>query len=134
MPYHMEFDRQNRILRAVLSGVIDDPGLIECWFAAQRAADQLDPKAAVADFSEVTAFHVATATLHQLASGPPVLRDLTRPRVIVAPKAELYGLSRMFQVLTDGTRPHLHVVTTLPQVSGVLGIDAIRFEPIENAA
>jgi hypothetical protein len=56
---------------------------------------------------------------------------VSRPRVIVAPNALIYGLGWLFQVIGKATRPNLHVVRKLPKAFALLGVAAPRFQPFE---
>ncbi len=59
------------------------------------------------------------------------MADATRPRIIVAPGAVAFGLSRMFQMLGESTRPLLEVVRTMDEALTALGIQSAHFEPLK---
>ncbi len=50
--------------------------------------------------------------------------------VIVAPGDLVYGLSRMFAVLGEETRPNLRVVRTMQEAYSLLEIVSPQFSPI----
>jgi hypothetical protein len=89
-----------------------------------------DARAGIFDFSSVTEVALSTAYLQKLARDEPAMIDATRrPRIIVAPTALMFGLSRMFQMLGESTRPLLEVVRTLDAALAALGIQSPSFEP-----
>jgi len=68
----------------------------------------------IVDFSFVTEFALSSNLIRQLAEQEPGMPDATsRPCLIVAPKAQVFGLARMFQILGEPARPRLSVVHSL---------------------
>ncbi len=70
--------------------------------------------------------------VRELASNPPAISDPERPRVLVAGSDYLFGLARMFQMLSDISRPRLSVVRTTKQALDLLGVANPQFEPISG--
>lgn len=86
----------------------------------------------IVDFSTVTEFALSSNLLRQLANQEPCVPDATsRPRVIIAPQAHVFGLARMFQIMGETTRPLLNVVHTLDEAFAALGVQSPKFEPID---
>ena len=83
------------------------------------------------DCSLVTEFDVSADLIRQLANQEPVLSDPTRPRFIVASKALVFGLARMFQIMGEHSRPLLRVVRTMDETLVALGVKSLHFEPLE---
>jgi len=131
MAFRLEFDRVNKILLLRVEGQVTDESLAECYGAAQKYATATDASAGIWDFSSVTGFTVSTDLIRQLADQEPVFADPTRPRVIVAPTALVFGTARMFQVLGELTRPLLEVVHTMDEALAALGVHSPHFEPLE---
>ena len=58
--------------------------------------------------------------------------DVTRrPSFFVAPMTTGFGLSRMFQILGEPTRPLLKVVHSMDEALAELGVQYPHFEPLE---
>jgi hypothetical protein len=76
----------------------------------------------IVDFASVTEVALSTRFLRGLAQCEPVGDATKLPRVIVAPNTFLFGLSRMFQILGERTRPQLQVVKTLDEAFSALGV------------
>jgi len=86
--------------------------------------------AAITDFSAVTEFAVSGEIIRDLAGEEPAISDTERPRILVAPQTVAYGLSRMFQITGESTRPTLSVVHTMDEAIAALGIQSPHFEPL----
>ena len=130
MPYQFDFDSTNRILRGRLDGCVTDEVLQEYYRAAARYAAQFDPLRGITDFSAVTSFEVSAQTVRNLARSTPVMPDVSRVRVIIAPVDHVFGIARLFQIRGEDTRPHNHVVRTLTEAWAVLGVHDPKFEPL----
>jgi len=82
------------------------------------------------DLSCVTEFAVSNEFIRQLANQEPAMADATsRPRIIVAPDTVGFGLSRMFQLMGESTRPLLNVVRTMGEALAELNIQSPHFQP-----
>ena len=130
MPYQFDFDSTNRILRGQLDGCVTDEVLREYYRAAAGHAAKIDPLSGLTDFSAVTSFEVSAQTVRNLARSVPAMPDPSRVRVIVAPVDHVFGISRLFQIEGEKTRPHNHVVRTVEEAWAVLGVHDPKFEPL----
>jgi hypothetical protein len=134
MPYYIEFDPANRVLRGRFEGKITDETLKESYLAAGRYAAQTTPRAAIMDLLAVTSFDVIPETIRELASLPPAISDRDCPRFIVASSPQIFGMARMFELKGQDTRPNLHVVRSMKEVCAILAIPEFKFEPITAGA
>ncbi len=127
-----EFDPVNKLLLFRYEGRLTDESLAESYRAIRKYSTETDASAGIWDLSSVTEFAVSTEFIRQLANQEPAMSDATRrPRVIVAPDAVGFGLSRMFQLMGEPTRPLLNVVRTLDEALAALGVQSPHFEPLE---
>src|SRR5258707_6344989 len=132
MGCRFEFDPENKILLSRFEGPFTDESLAEVYREIRRYSTATDASVGILDLSSVTEFTACTEFVRNLASEEPAMADTTRrPRIIVAPTAGGYGLSRMFQLLGERTRPLLNVVRSLDQASAMLGIQHPHLEPLE---
>jgi hypothetical protein len=132
MGCRFEFDPENKILLSRFEGPFTDESLAEVYREIRRYSTATDASIGILDLSSVTEFTASTEFVRNLASEEPAMADATRrPRIIVAPTAVGYGLSRMFQLVGERTRPLLNVVRSLDQAWAALGIQPPHFEPLE---
>jgi len=81
------------------------------------------------DLSHVTDFTVSGAGIPELAARPSIIAA-GYVRVIVAPLDLLFGMARMFQLLSDDTRPELQVVRTMDEAYRLLSVETPEFSPV----
>ena len=132
MPYQVEFDSTNQILRACFKGRVTDEELKAFYQHATEIASHINPRAGITDFSAVTSFEVSPNTIRGLAKLPPALPDPAKPRVIVAPIPHVFGMASMFGIEGQETRPNHHVVRTMREACAILGVQEPHFEAIQT--
>ena len=102
MAYRFEFDSTNQILKSLFQDRVSDAELTEYYQIAAKYVEQTKPRAAILDFSDgLLDFEVSPVTMRQLASRPPVMPNPAEPRVVVAPRPDVFGLARIFQIEGD---------------------------------
>ena len=124
MGYFFEFDPVNKILRCCRSGRVTDALVFEVYSEAQRLLESRSPCRGIDDFSAVTEFAVSADTIKKLADMSAF--SVIEPLVIVAPQAHLYGMSRMYSILTEATR-RVQVVRTMEEAYSLLGVNSPQF-------
>jgi len=129
MAFFLEFDATNNILRVRLEGRVTDAILLDCYANTARCAASHPACRGIADVSGVTKFDVSTTAIRQLAETPPAIPP-PHIRVFVAPQAHVYGMARMFQILSSHTRPNLHVVHTMAEAYHLLQVESPEFSPV----
>jgi hypothetical protein len=127
----MEFDARNNILRVTPTGQLTDAILTDVYAAVARYAASHPPCRGILNFSEVTKFEVSSSTIRRLARTSPAF-PAGRMRICVAPKGHVYGMARMFQILGEETRPDLHIVHTMDEAHGLLGVKSPEFSPVSS--
>jgi len=128
MGFWFEFDPGNKVLLVRVEGQLTDELLAELYPTLRKQSRATDARAGIVDFSSVTEVALTSAFLREMAKQEPAMVDATRPRIIVAPAAAAFGMSRMFQMLGESTRPLLEVVRTLDEALVALGIESRGFE------
>lgn len=129
MGFVMEFDARNNILRGTLRGRLTDAILLDYYEAAAAYTTSHPPCRCIWDFSEVTNFDVSSDAIRQVAGKSPLI-PAGYMRVIVAPQDFLFGMMRMLQILSENTRPDLHVVRTLGEAYRLLLVESPEFSPV----
>lgn len=127
----MEFDTKNNILRGTLDGRMTGAILLDFYARAAKYMASRPPCHGILCFSKVTDFEVSTAEIHQVASFPPEF-PAGYMRVLVTPRDFIYGLARMFQILTQQTRPELQVVRTMEEAYRLLEVSSPEFHPVDD--
>jgi hypothetical protein len=129
MGFVMEFDVRNNILRVTIVGRLTDAILSDCYATIARDVASHPPCRGILDFSEVTNLEVSSDTIRQVAAAPPAF-PTGHMRILVAPKALIYGMARMFQMLGEKTRPDLHVVHSIDEAYLLLQVESPEFGPV----
>lgn len=129
MGFALDFDARNNILRMTLQGHVTEASLLDAYATVARYVASHAPRRAIADFSGVTKFEVSSKAIQELArSSPAIPRGYMR--VIVAPLESMYGMARMFQLLSEATRPDLCVVRTMEDACRLLRVESPEFGPV----
>jgi len=129
MAYQFDFDATNKIARCRFEGNVSDDVFKNFYADAGKFVVLTEPRAALVDFSYVKLFDVSSRTLADIATQPPALPDVDRPRVMVAPDPFIFHMMRMFEIIGGRTRPNFRVVGALQEAWTLLGVLEPRFEP-----
>ena len=130
MPYLIDFDTTNRILRARFLGRVTDDDLRNMYRFGQENVARFDPLSGITDFSEATAVAFSPQTMRALARTKPIMPDPTRPVIFIAPTPALFGMGRMFELEGADTRPNLRVVRTAKEAYEILNVRDPYFAPV----
>jgi hypothetical protein len=129
--FAVDFDATNKILRITMEGHVTDSVALSCAETVGRCAARYPKYRGIVDLSKVTKYDVSPEIIRQLARIPPTASSGTNALVIVAPKQHAYGMSRMFQLLTETTRPNQHVVRTMDEALELLQVKSATFVPVD---
>ena len=133
MGFFLEFDAENNTVRLSFEGIVTTADVGGGAYSALRAfVSSRPPCRGIADFSQVTTVEAPIHTIKERARLPPAMFGELM-FVMVAPQDHVYGLSRMFSLLAEQTRPHLHVVRTMDEAYGLLGISSPRFSRVDGS-
>src|SRR6476646_3385673 len=94
MPYQVDFDANNRILRARFIGRVTDDELRNMYRFGQENVARFDPLSGITDFSELTAVAFSPQTMRDLARTKPIMPDPSRPVIFIVPTPDLFGMGR----------------------------------------
>ena len=132
MPYSFHFDAENRSVLARFTGALTDEEFTQFFRVGGRnVVATVDFRSMIIDFSELTSFDVSTETMRTIAWEEPIDTDISRPRVIIATEAHIYGLCRIYASHGEDTRPNLHVVRSLEHAYAILSVINPKFEPLD---
>ena len=130
MPYHVDFDPINRILRARFIGRVTDDDLRDVYRFGQENVGRIDPLSGITDFSEATAVAFAPQTMRDLARTKPIMPETSRPVIFIAPMPDLFGMARIFELEGAEIRPNLSVVRTAEEAYQILNVRNPQFSPV----
>lgn len=120
MSVSVKIDRTHRLVVTRFSGNLTDEDVRRQVQLIAASAPYEGKYSAITDFTHVERFEATTELLRELASQPSPLGSAER--VIVAPGEVQYGVSRMFQMLSERTRPHITVVRTMSEALKILNL------------
>ena len=125
----VDFDAQNNILRGTVDGRMTGAILLEFYARTAEYMASHPPCRGILDFSAVTDFELSADAIRQVAAAAPAFPS-GYMRILVIPQVFIYGMARMFQILTEKTRPELQVVRTLDDAYLLLQVKSPKFSPI----
>ena len=126
MGYWFEVDTENKTFRFAAEGRLTDEDLLKGITLSRKIMAARPGIRGICDFGHVREFAVSPEMVRRLAeSGAGVEAEWVV--VIVAPSDLMFGMSRMYSVLTEEHRPNRHVVRTIGEAYEVLGIRSPEF-------
>ena len=124
MGHSFEFDAANNIIRCTRTGQVTNDLMFEVYSEAQELLWARPSCNAIEDFSGVTRVDVSSEVVRRMAD-LPVFSSI-ETLVIVAPQDHIYGLSRMYSILSERRR-NVHVVRTMEEAYSLLGVQSPQF-------
>ena len=129
MNFTLQFDFNHRVLLVTLGKVLTKEIALEVITARVRFINEQGPCSGIFDFSAVEGSELDAESIRSLAFTVAAIPSLPtgKLRIFVAPRPDLYGLSRMFQILRDEMGIKIHVVHSLGEAFGMLGLKSSDF-------
>jgi hypothetical protein len=127
--YSLQADPQRRVVLVTLGKVVTEESALAAYTAVEQLIAAQGPHSGITDLSEVEKLRVSADFVWRLAAKPPMIPD-GMSRIAVAPRPDIYGMSRMFQILRDNRGGHLEVVHTLQEAFELLGLESPEFRTI----
>jgi hypothetical protein len=130
MPYSLFFDPGQRVLLVRFGKLLSAETLAAMRAAVRRFVAAQGECRAIVDFSAVEEATLPGRVVADAArSGPIIVSEM---RVLVAPKPEIFGLSRMYELHQISTADNTLVVAALEEAYAALGIRALDLAPVED--
>lgn len=121
MPAEYKIDKALGIVFSLAYGTINDDEAYSHQDKLRKDHD-FDPSfSQLADFTKVTLVDLSADAIHHLAERNPF--GLGSKRAFVAPMNLMYGLARMFQMLTDDHPDELTVFRDMQEARKYLSLD-----------
>jgi hypothetical protein len=130
MAYHFELDADSRVLLFRFTGSVSEERIDQFYREAGALIERIQPRAAIVDFTGVTSFDVSPRSVRNMADSPPLITQVSCPRVVVAPAAHIFAMSRMFQSRGERSRPSLRVVHSMDEALALIGLEHPNFQPL----
>jgi hypothetical protein len=127
----LRFDRKHQVLLIEYGKVANQASALATYAAVERFVAAEGPCSVLADLSTIEKLEVPGDFVRSMA-WLPLLIPTGKQRVIVAPRAEVYGLSRMFQLYRDAMSNDVQVVHTLEEAYTLLGLESPNFETVDS--
>jgi hypothetical protein len=117
----LKIDAGEKVVVVTLAGEISDTDLIGIG-PATKSHPRFDPSfSEIVDFRAVTGGRVSTFAVQSLAQRTSIYNQASK-HVVIAPQPHVFGLTRMFQVYAEKTRPNTVVVHTLNEAREYLAL------------
>ncbi len=127
MAFRFELDPVHRILRTEFSNSVTEDDLMYFYRMSALFVENIDPLSAITDFSAATSIECSAEFIRSLAALPPAMPKTERPRVVVAPMDQVFGLARIFAAEGAATRPNFHVVRSVQEALAIIGTQEPEF-------
>ena len=129
--FHFEYDAAHEVFVVRMYGSISDDIFKASYAATPRQLEGRRIRAALMDLSGVDAYNVSSAAMREVSRLPPLFPDPT-PRWVVAPQDHIFGMARMFQMLSPAGRDMLHVVRSMHEALQAIGVHMAHFERLPD--
>jgi|SRR5580692_1409916 hypothetical protein len=129
MTSDFEFDPKIKVVCWRLRGEVTEDLFVESLRLCADIFADTKPSSGIIDFSQVTSFRVPIDVIKRVADSAPIVPSL-RIRVIVAPADHVFGIGRMFSVLSQERRSNTHVVRTMEEAYELLKIKEPEFKAL----
>jgi len=127
--YFFELDEENNLFRFTWEGQFTDKIFLEAVGKQRRALASRSGSRCIHDLSGVVGSEVSSDAI-RTAAKTPAQGEEKSVVVLVARSDFLFGLARMFTMLTEEARPNRHVVRTVEEAYDILGVKDPQFKPI----
>lgn len=123
MSVSVTIDVSRRVVVVQFTGEVKDADLIQIG-TVTKAHPLFDPSfSEIVDFSAVTGGTISTFAVQTAARRTSIYHRNSK-HIVVAPQAHMFGLTRMFQVYAQETRPNIEVVHTIEEARKCLRVDS----------
>ena len=129
MDFSLQSDSEHRVLLVTLGKIVTEASALAVYTAVEQFIVAEGPHSGITDLSGVEKLNVSSDFIRCLAAKAPMIPD-GMSRILVAPRTDLYGVSRMFQLLRDSRGSYLEVVHTLKEAFELLGMESPHFRTV----
>jgi len=127
--FTLQSDAEHRVLLVTLGKIVTEASALAGYTAVELFIAAQGPHSGITDLSGVEKLNVSSDFIRFLAAKPPMIPD-GMSRIAVASRADIYGVSRMFQLLRDCRGSYLEVIHTLKEAFELLGLESPHFSTV----
>jgi hypothetical protein len=128
--YTLQVDPDHRVLLVTLGSVVTEASVLAAYTAVEEFMSTHGPLSGITDLSGVEKLNVRADFIWFLVKKPPAIPE-GMWRIAVAPRPDIYGISRMFQILRDNQGAYVEVVHTLKEAFTLLDLESPHFTPVD---
>ncbi len=122
-----EYDASKKILAVQVTGPATDDSFKACYANAARYVEGREVNSFIIDLTHLGQLSVSAKGIREVSQVEPFLPD-PAVRYIIAPQDYIFGMARMFQIVSPKGRERLHVVRTRTAAHQALGVTTPQFE------
>jgi hypothetical protein len=123
--FRADFDATAKVLLIRVAGRFSDDSMAALNAVWRKLSAATGAKMGIADLSLICEFDPSVQGIRNLANQ----LGMTELHIMVAPQTYAYGVLRMFQGLSERSRPLLQIVHTIEEAFSALGIRSPQFAP-----
>jgi len=127
--FTLQSDSEHRVLLITLGKIVTEASALATYTAVEQFIAAEGPHSGITDLSGVEKLNVSSDFIRFLAAKPPMIPD-GMSRIAVAPRTDIYAVSRMFQLLRDSRGRSLEVLRTLKEAFELLGMESPHFKTV----
>lgn len=132
MSYVFDFHLASGILRTRFRDQVTDEEFRDYYNVVRDLAGKIPIKGAILDYSGVASYEITSAVIRKFAASKPTVANPQFPILVIAARPHIFGASRMFQILSNESRPGLRIVKTEEEAFTALGLRDPQFQPIDH--
>lgn len=121
MPYALQINATLRLAVTRVDGALSSEELRRHEHELRHSPDFEPSLRQLIDFRQLTSLEVTARDIRDAASAQPFTGGAMR--VFVITTDELFGMARMYQILTEDTPHDLHLVRDIDEAFSLLGIE-----------
>jgi hypothetical protein len=129
MTFRLLVDRARRVIVVRFGAALTTESLTAMRAAVRRFVETEKGYRAIVDLTAVEAANVPGHFIAELARSGPIVKG--EMRILVAPKPEVFGLSRMYELHQYSTADQTLVLRTLAEAYEALGVESLDLEEID---
>jgi hypothetical protein len=130
MPFRFEVDEVHSIMRTVFEGACSDDDMLEAYYALSLLWERHGRAHVIIDYTDITDIMISTEAVREHSYRLPIV-DTDYFLIAVAPNAIMYGIARMFELITAETRPNMRIVHSLKEALDLMDVSSASLIPVE---
>ncbi|HUO59554.1 MAG TPA: hypothetical protein VMU24_02730 [Candidatus Acidoferrales bacterium] len=127
----LEIEREGKIVRVTWLGEITLSVIREGFSKVREFAKGRDLRGAISDFTHARNLNLSKDDIYVLSHEEPVF-ETDFPRITVGGADHIFGMARMFELMTAERTTGIHVVRTIDEAYALLQLQDPEFNRVET--